>query len=138
MAAGLIDAMVPEMMHSVITHQRVRFLLDADFPRRGCRPFASREAWPSKYWVSGSKALPEDNSTNQDFLLVNHKSYFSDAAAYLSAQRSFELQPGTSDFVLRAVGLAASREDRESSRIIALRPGVQRGTGPTKNSYTQH
>jgi hypothetical protein len=88
--------------------------------------------------VSGSKALREDNSTNQDLLLINHKSYFSDAAAYLSSQRSFELQPSTPDFVLRAVGLAASREDRESSRIIALRPGVQRGTDPTKNSYTQH
>jgi hypothetical protein len=57
--------------------------------------------------VSGPKSLPEDNSTNQDFLLVNHKSYFSDAAAYLSAQRSFERQPGTPDFVLKAVGLAA-------------------------------
>src|SRR5216683_741696 len=57
--------------------------------------------------VSGPKALPEDNSTNQDFLLVNHKSYFSDAAAYLSAQHSFELQPRTPDFALRAVGLAA-------------------------------
>jgi Catalase len=57
--------------------------------------------------VSGPKALPEDDSTNQDFLLVNHKSYFSDAAAYLSAQRSFELQPSTPDLVLRAAGLAA-------------------------------
>lgn len=57
--------------------------------------------------VIGPKALPEDNTTNQDFLLVNHKNYFADAAAYLSAQRSFELQPSTPDFVLRVVGLAA-------------------------------
>jgi len=57
--------------------------------------------------VSGPKALPEDSSTNQDFLLVNHKSYFSDAAAYLSAQRSFEWQPVTPDFALRAFGLLA-------------------------------
>ena len=58
--------------------------------------------------VSGPKALPADNSTNQDILLVNHKSYFSDAAAYLSAQRIvFELEPRVPDFLLRLSGLLA-------------------------------
>jgi hypothetical protein len=57
--------------------------------------------------VRGPKALPEDRSANQDFLLVNHKSYFSDAAAYLSAQRSFEWQPGTPDFLLKTFGFLA-------------------------------
>ncbi len=57
--------------------------------------------------VSGERALPDDTSTNQDFLLVNHKSYFSDAAAYLNTQRSFELQPFTPDVGLRLVGAAA-------------------------------
>jgi len=55
--------------------------------------------------VGGAKALAEDSSANQDFLLVNHKSYFSDARAYLTAQRSFELQPSTPDIALRAIGL---------------------------------
>jgi hypothetical protein len=58
--------------------------------------------------VSGPKALPADNSANQDILLVNHKSYFSDAAAYLSAQRVvFELEPRVPDFLLRLSGLLA-------------------------------
>jgi Catalase len=57
--------------------------------------------------VEGARALPEDDSTNQDFLLVNHKNYFADAASYLTLQRSFELQPKLPDFVLRAVGLGA-------------------------------
>jgi hypothetical protein len=58
--------------------------------------------------VSGPKALADDNSTNQDFLLVNHKSYFADAAAYLNnAQTIFEKQPGLPDFALRALGLFA-------------------------------
>lgn len=58
--------------------------------------------------VSGPKALPTDNSANQDILLVNHKSYFSDAAAYLSAQRIvFELEPRVPDFLLRISGLLA-------------------------------
>jgi hypothetical protein len=58
--------------------------------------------------VDGAKALPaEDTSANQDFLLVNHRNYFSDAAAYLRIQRTFEQQPSTPDIVLRGLGLAA-------------------------------
>ena len=65
--------------------------------------------------VDAAKALPEDISANQDFLLVNHKSYFSDAAAYLSAQRSFELQPSMPDFVLRGAGVFARGATRLSN-----------------------
>jgi Catalase len=58
--------------------------------------------------VEGTKALPaEDSSASQDFLLVNHKSYFSDATAYLRLQRAFEWQPSVPDLVLRGVGLLA-------------------------------
>jgi hypothetical protein len=57
--------------------------------------------------VDGAKALPEDTSANQDFLLVNHKSYFSDAASYLKLQRTFEWQPSTPDLALRGLGLLA-------------------------------
>ncbi len=57
--------------------------------------------------VEGPKALADDQSSNQDFLLVNHKSYFADASAYLSAQRLFEMQPSFNDFLLRVSGLAA-------------------------------
>jgi Catalase len=64
--------------------------------------------------VDGAKALPEDASTNQDFLLVNHKNYFSDATAYLSAQRSFEWQPSMPDFVLRGAGILARSATRLS------------------------
>jgi hypothetical protein len=59
--------------------------------------------------VSGLKSLADDNSTNQDFLLVNHKSYFADAAAYLAAQKTFETQPGLPDFVLRVLGFVSRR-----------------------------
>jgi hypothetical protein len=57
--------------------------------------------------VEGLKALLEDTSANQDFLLVNHKTYFSNAAAYLGLQRSFELQPFLPDIALRGAGLLA-------------------------------
>jgi hypothetical protein len=57
--------------------------------------------------VSGPRALPEDGSTNQDLVLVNHKSYFSTAAAYLWLQRQFERQPGFPDFALKALGWAS-------------------------------
>jgi hypothetical protein len=57
--------------------------------------------------VEGARALPEDNSTNQDLLLVNHKNYFADAASYRKLQRQFEYQPMMPDFVLRAVGWGA-------------------------------
>ena len=58
--------------------------------------------------VNGPKALTDDKSSNQDFLLVNHKSYFSDAAAYLkNAQRIFEVQPIFPDFAIRALGFVS-------------------------------
>ena len=57
--------------------------------------------------VSGPKALTDDKSSNQDFLLVNHKSYFSDAAAYLNAQRIFEAQPIFPDIAIRALGFVS-------------------------------
>ena len=57
--------------------------------------------------VSGPKALTDDMSSNQDFLLVNHKSYFSNAAAYLNAQRIFEVQPNFPDFAIRALGFVS-------------------------------
>jgi hypothetical protein len=57
--------------------------------------------------VEGPKASPEDRSANQDFLLVNHKTYFSNAAAYRGLQRSFELQPFLPDFALRGAGVLA-------------------------------
>jgi hypothetical protein len=64
--------------------------------------------------VEGARLPPEDSSTNQDLLLVNHKNYFADAAAYLPLQRQFERQPMMPDFVLRAVGLLA----RAATRIF--------------------
>ena len=66
--------------------------------------------------VSGPKALTDDKSSNQDFLLVNHKSYFSDAAAYLNAQRIFEVQPNFPDVAIRALGFV--------SRILAKLKGA--------------
>jgi hypothetical protein len=84
--------------------------------------------------VSGPKALPEDTSTNQDFLLVNHKSYFADAAAYLGAQRSFELQPSTPDFLLRAIGLAARGAIRLSNCTGLTIPMVLNALGDAGNN----
>ena len=66
--------------------------------------------------VDGARLPPEDNSTNQDLLLVNHKNYFADAASYRPLQRSFELQPKTPDFVLRTFGWGA----RAATRIFNL------------------
>ena len=57
--------------------------------------------------VAGAKALPDDRSANQDFLLVNHKSYFSDAVDYLWAQRGFEIMPSLPDWAFRSFGVAA-------------------------------
>jgi hypothetical protein len=59
--------------------------------------------------VIGEKALIDDTSTNQDFLLVNHKSYFADARAYLGAQKIFEWQPGLPDWILRGLGFLSRR-----------------------------
>ncbi len=75
--------------------------------------------------VDGTKALPEDNSANQDLLLVNHKNYFSDAASYLKIQRKFELQPRTPDIVLRSLGFLARGFKKASGCIgFALPMGV--------------
>jgi hypothetical protein len=57
--------------------------------------------------VVGDKALPDDISANQDFLLVNHKSYFSDAWAYLGAQRGFEFTQRVPDVLFQGTGLLA-------------------------------
>ncbi|MGY8661721.1 catalase family protein [Bradyrhizobium sp. UFLA05-109] len=54
--------------------------------------------------VSGDKALADDTSTNQDFLLVNHPSYMADAKAYLAAQRNVERNLNTPDVGFRIVG----------------------------------
>jgi hypothetical protein len=66
--------------------------------------------------VDGARLPPEDNSTNQDLLLVNHKNYFADAASYLPLQHQFERQPKMPDFILRTVGLLA----RTATRIFNL------------------
>jgi hypothetical protein len=42
--------------------------------------------------VTGPKALHDDRSANQDFLLVNHKSHFSDANAYVNVVRLVALR----------------------------------------------
>jgi hypothetical protein len=57
--------------------------------------------------VTGPKALGDDNSANQDFLLVNHPSYFADAMAYLGAQRNVERNLGMPDFVFRIAGFGS-------------------------------
>jgi hypothetical protein len=84
--------------------------------------------------VSGRRALAGDTSTNQDFLLVNHKSYFADAAAYLSTQRSFELEPRTPDFLLRAAGFGARALVNLSSRTGIHIPMVLKALGDAGNN----
>jgi hypothetical protein len=84
--------------------------------------------------VSGRKALPGDTSTNQDFLLVNHKSYFADAAAYLSAQRSFEWEPRTPDFALRFLGFVGRGFVNFSSRTGVRIPMVLKALGEAGNN----
>ena len=84
--------------------------------------------------VSGRKALPGDTSTNQDFLLVNHKSYFADAAAYLSAQRSFEWEPRTPDFALRFLGFVGRSFVNFSSRTGIGIPMVFNALGEAGNN----
>ena len=84
--------------------------------------------------VSGRKALPGDTSTNQDFLLVNHKSYFADAAAYLSAQRSFEWEPRTPDFGLRFLGFVGRGFVNFSSRTGVRIPMVLKALGEAGNN----
>ena len=83
--------------------------------------------------VSGRKALPGDTSTNQDFLLVNHKSYFADAAAYLSAQRSFEV--GAADAGFRTQIWASARGSVNfSSRTGSRIPMVLNALGEAGNN----
>jgi hypothetical protein len=77
--------------------------------------------------VEGLKALPEDTSANQDFLLVNHKTYFSNAAAYLGLQRSFELQPFLPDIALRGAGLLARGVKRLCDRAGIATPMALQG-----------
>ena len=58
--------------------------------------------------VDGARALPdEDRSANQDFLLVNRKAYVSNAAAYLSLQRTIECTLKAPDLALRGAGWLA-------------------------------
>src|SRR6266851_875459 len=61
--------------------------------------------------VSGPKALPEDNSTNQDFLLVNHKSYFSEGAIRFGDYVAKLCAAPVSESVLRLTGQPAYKDD---------------------------
>lgn len=71
--------------------------------------------------VEGAKMLLGDDSSNQDFLLVNHKTYFSDVTAYLALQRTLELQPSLPDVVLRGFGLGA-RSVKTALGLLGVRP----------------
>ncbi len=84
--------------------------------------------------VSGKKALPWDSSANQDFLLVNHKSYMADAAAYLGAQRSFEWEPITPDIGLKLTGLVARALVRLSDSTGIPIPMVLKALGDAGNN----
>jgi hypothetical protein len=84
--------------------------------------------------VAGLKALPEDTSANQDFLLVNHKSYFSNAAAYLGLQRSFELQPFLPDIALRSAGLLARGIKRLCDNAGVATPMALQGIAEAGNN----
>ncbi|OAF04984.1 catalase [Bradyrhizobium centrolobii] len=58
--------------------------------------------------VTGPKATDDDNSTNQDILLVNHASYFADTKAYLDgAQRNFERSLILPEFLFRVGGFCS-------------------------------
>jgi hypothetical protein len=57
--------------------------------------------------VVGPKALGDDGSSNQDFLLVNHKNYIADARSYLRVQWLAEKQPGLGDLFMRGLGVVA-------------------------------
>jgi len=74
---------------------------------RGDRVRAPRGMAIKVLGVVGDKALPDDTSANQDFLLVNHVNYFSDAWAYLKAQHNVELTQKWPDFVFRGANVAA-------------------------------
>jgi len=85
--------------------------------------------------VSGPKALPGDDSANQDLLLVNHKSYFSDAAAYLSTQRFvFEWEPSLPEFMLRLGGLLARGTVKFSSCTGIPIPMILNAVGDSGNN----
>jgi hypothetical protein len=76
------------------------------FPR-GDRVRAPRGMAIKVLGVTGDKALPDDASANQDFLLVNHVSYFSDAWAYLGAQKQVESNQNRPDLFFRVGGAVA-------------------------------
>lgn len=59
--------------------------------------------------VRGKKALPEDTSASQDFLLVNHPVYFADATAYEKITALLEHLPDMLDIFLAGAEVAASR-----------------------------
>jgi hypothetical protein len=84
--------------------------------------------------VDGTKALRDDTSASQDFLLVNHKTYFSNAAAYLSLQRSFEWQPFLPDLALRGVGAFARGLKRLCDAIGVATPMAFQGLADAGNN----
>ena len=57
--------------------------------------------------VTGAKALGDDDSTNQDLLLVNHPSYFADAMAYMRAQHQVERTLFLPDLAYVPIGFLA-------------------------------
>jgi hypothetical protein len=87
--------------------------------------------------VDGAKALPEeDRSANQDFLLVNRKAYVSNAAAYLSLQRTIECTSKAPDLALRGAGWMA-RGVKGLSDLIGIPsplPAAFRGLAETNNN----
>jgi hypothetical protein len=58
--------------------------------------------------VSGEKALPDDTSANQDFLLVNHPIYFANVAAYERITAAIEYIPDAPDIFLKGAEAATS------------------------------
>src|SRR3954468_12408774 len=57
--------------------------------------------------VTGAKALGDDDTTNQDLLLVNHPSYFADAMAYMRAQQKVEHTLFLPDLAYGPIGFLA-------------------------------
>jgi hypothetical protein len=84
--------------------------------------------------AQGPKALPDDTSANQDFLLVNHMTYFSDAAAYQRLQRTFEVQPFLPDFLLSTIGLGARAFKWVCDRIGIATPMSLQGLADAGNN----
>jgi hypothetical protein len=67
--------------------------------------------------VHGEKALAEDKSASQDFLLVNHPVYFADAAAYEKITATLEHLPDMPDIFLAGAEAAASGLEAFLTRI---------------------